>query len=138
MLERRLERRPERRPERRLVPRLLCADLIDVQWKDKRGRLRKTVANLEDISLSGMCLQIEVPVPRETLLRIVHPKIWFQARVRYCVFRETGYYVGVEFEPGCRWSQRQFRPKHLLDPRHLLAAGAKRTDKRRARNASTQ
>jgi hypothetical protein len=122
-----------RRVERRLEPRLLCADLIDVRWKDKRGSLRRAVANLEDISLSGMCLQMDAPIPRETLLRIAHAKTRFQARVRYCVFRETGYYVGVEFEPGCRWSRRQFRPKHLLDPRDLLAASSRRGERRPSR-----
>ena len=117
--------------ERRIEPRLLCADLIDVHWKDKNGRLRKATANLEDISLSGMCLQLDTPVPRETLLRVAHPKSRFQARVRYCVYRDTGYFVGVEFEPGFRWSLRRFRPKHLLDPRELLAQSAKRAEKRR-------
>jgi len=116
--------------ERRLEPRLLCADLMDVHWKDKNGRLRKAVANLEDISLSGMCLQLDTPLPRETLLRIAHPKSRFQARVRYCVFRDTGYFVGVQFEPGTRWSVRRFRPKHLLDPRDLLALSMKRVEKR--------
>ena len=124
--------------ERRLEPRLLCADLLDVHWKDQQGRRRKAIANLEDISLSGMCLQMEMPVPGETLLRIAHPKSRFQARVRYCVFRDTGYYVGVQFEPGCRWSVRRFRPKHLLDPRDLLALRARRVDKRRGNGAPVQ
>ena len=116
----------------------MCADLMEVCWKDKQGRPRQAVANLEDISLSGMCLQMEVPVPRETLLRIAHAKTHFQARVRYCVFRETGYFVGVEFEPGCRWSRRQFCPKHLLDPRDLLARGPKRSRKRPVRTTPAQ
>ena len=124
--------------ERRLEPRLLCADLIDVHWKDKNGRLRKTTANLEDISLSGMCLQLDTPVPRETLLQIAHSKSRFQARVRYCVFRDTGYFVGVQFEPGSRWSVRRFRPKHLLDPRDLLAMSGRRAEKRRGNGAPVQ
>jgi hypothetical protein len=124
--------------ERRLEPRLLCADLIDVHWKDKQGRLRKAIANLEDISLSGMCLQMETPVPHETLLRIAHTKSQFQARVRYCVFRETGFFVGVQFEPGFRWSVRRFRPKHLLDPRDLLTLSMKRGEKRRGASGPTQ
>jgi hypothetical protein len=40
--------------------------------------------------------------------------------VRYCSFREIGYYVGLEFEPGSRWSERSYKPMHLLDPRSLL------------------
>lgn len=118
--------------ERRIEPRLLCADLIKVRWKDKSGQIRTALANLEDISLSGACLQMDVPVPHETLLRIALPKNTFEGRVRYCVFRETGYFVGVQFEPGFKWSRRHFRPKHLLDPRRLVALSIKRMLKQSA------
>jgi hypothetical protein len=115
--------------DRRLEPRMLCADLIEVHWTDKSGRTRTALANLEDISLSGACLQLDVPVPHETMVRIAHPKIELSGRVRYCVFRETGYFLGVQFEPGVRWSQKQFKPKHLLDPRRLVAKSVKRAAK---------
>jgi len=117
--------------ERRLEPRLLCADLIDVHWTDKSGRNRSALANLEDISLSGVCLQMDMPVPHETVLRIAHPKTELSGRVRYCVFRETGYFLGVQFEPGFRWSRRNFHPKHLLDPRRLVALSVGRALKKR-------
>src|SRR5687767_12998461 len=106
---------------RRAEPRMLCADLVDVQWKDKGGRVRRTVANLEDISLSGACVQVDSPIPIDTPLRISYPRGELQGRVCYCVFREIGYFLGVEFEPGFRWSLRQFRPQHLLDPRRLVS-----------------
>jgi hypothetical protein len=106
--------------ERRIELRMLCADLVDVAWRDKSGRTRRTVANLEDISLSGACLQIDMPIPLETDLLISYPNGELQGRVRYCVYREIGYFVGIEFEAGSRWSKNQFRPQHLLDPRHLV------------------
>ncbi len=106
--------------ERRIETRLLCADLVDVQWKDQTGRIRRGVANLEDISLSGACLQVERPVPLGTPFRIAHTNGTLMGKVKYCVFREIGYFLGVEFEPGQRWSQRSFRPQHLLDPRRLV------------------
>ena len=105
---------------------MLCADLVDVQWKDKNGRTRRAIANLEDISLSGACLQVDVPIPIETTLRISYPKGELQGRVCYCVFREIGYFLGIEFEPGFRWSMQQFRPQHLLDPRQLLQRDAEK------------
>jgi len=117
--------------ERRLEARLLCADLIDVHWTDKSGRNRTALANLEDISKTGACLQLDMPVPHETVLRMAHPKTELEGRVRYCVFRETGYFLGVEFEPGSRWTRRCFRPKHLLDPRRLVALSVKRAVKKR-------
>jgi hypothetical protein len=109
---------------RRAETRLLCADLVDVQWKDKGGRTRRTVANLEDISISGACIQVDAPVPLQTIVKISFPKGELQGRVRYCVFREIGYFLGIEFEPGYRWSLRLFRPQHLLDPRRLVSRAA--------------
>ena len=106
--------------DRRVEPRMLCADLVDVRWKDQSGRTRRGVANLEDISLSGACLQVDRPVPQGTTLRMSYPNGELSGIVKYCVFREIGYFLGVEFEAGNRWSQRHFRPQHLLDPRRLV------------------
>ncbi|HET8548392.1 MAG TPA: PilZ domain-containing protein [Bryobacteraceae bacterium] len=111
---------------RRAEPRLLCADLVDIQWKDKAGRTRRAVANLEDISLSGACVQLEMPVPLETRLHISYPRGELRGRVCYCIYREIGYFLGVEFEPGFRWSLRSFKPQHLLDPRRLVSRAAAR------------
>ena len=108
---------------------MLCADMVDVQWKDKAGRMRKTVANLEDISLSGACLQFDQPVPLQTDLRISYPKGELLGKVRYCVYREIGYFLGIEFAPGSRWSARHFRPQHLLDPRRLVIRSVNRASK---------
>ena len=112
--------------DRRIEPRMLCADMVDVQWKDKSGRIRKGVANLEDISLSGACLQFDQAIPLQTDLRITYPKGELLGKVRYCVYREIGYFLGVEFDPGHRWSSRHFKPQHLLDPRRLVLRSVQR------------
>jgi hypothetical protein len=44
----------------------------------------------------------------------------FTGVVRYCNFREIGYFVGVEFNPGSEWSSRAYKPQHLLDLKKLL------------------
>jgi hypothetical protein len=106
---------------------MLCADLVDIQWRDPNGRRRRGVANLEDISLSGACLQVERPVALGSALEISYPNGELSGKVKYCVFREIGYFLGVEFMPGTRWSQREFRPQHLLDPRRLLSRAVNRT-----------
>jgi len=99
---------------------MLCADLVDVQWKDDSGRNRRMVANLEDISLSGACIQIDKSIPLKSVVTILHPKGTLKGIVRYCVYREIGYFLGIEFEAGSRWSQQEFRPQHMLDPRQLV------------------
>ncbi len=103
---------------------MLCADLVDLHWKDEHGKTRRRTANLEDISLSGACIQLERPIPLGTKVRIVYPKGKLYGSIRYCVFREIGYFLGVEFEPDCRWSIREFKPQHMLDPRRLARNAA--------------
>jgi hypothetical protein len=105
--------------ERRAEPRMLCADLVDVRWRDRANRGRRAVANLEDISLSGACIQLDMQIPLGTVVRISYPKGEFAGLVRYCQFREIGYFVGIQFEAGCKWSRNSFKPLHLLDPRSL-------------------
>ena len=98
---------------------MLCADLVEAQWRSSNGRKHRAVANLEDISLSGACLQLDEPIPVYSVVRISHPTGCFEGTVRYCVYREIGYFVGLQFEPGYKWSLRDFEPRHLLDPRSL-------------------
>jgi hypothetical protein len=99
---------------------MLCADLVDVHWKDQSGKSKRLVANLEDISLSGACLQVEKSIPLKTSIRITLPKGELKGIVRYCVYREIGYFLGIEFEGGSQWSLQDFKPQHMLDPRRLM------------------
>jgi hypothetical protein len=46
--------------------------------------------------------------------------------VRYCVYREIGYFAGVEFEPQSKWSRKTYKPQHLLDLQQLVGAAKKR------------
>ncbi len=109
---------------------MMCADMVDVRWRDKSGRSRKAVALLEDISLSGACLQFDSPIPEKTAVRIGYPRGALQGVVRYCTYREIGYFVGIEFSPDNRWSEAQFRPQHLLDMRRVLEGSFKTMPRR--------
>ncbi len=98
---------------------MLCADLVDVRWKDHSGRSCRAVANLEDISHSGACIQMDTQIPLGVPVEVTYPKGSFAGVVRYCSFREIGYYIGLMFETGSRWSEKAFKPMHLFDPRTL-------------------
>jgi len=106
--------------------RMLCADMVDVCWKEPAGRKRKSTALLEDISPSGMCLQFEVPLAIGMHVNVHCPGDKLAGTVRYCVYREIGYFVGIELEPSSRWSRRQFEPQHLLDLEDLVLRSASR------------
>jgi hypothetical protein len=99
---------------------MLCADMVKVSWKDALGKRKRTVGLLEDISPSGACLQLENAVPRGSEIRWASPKQEFTGHVRYCVYREIGYFIGVEFEADSRWSRKAYKPQHLLDLRQLV------------------
>jgi PilZ domain len=105
--------------ERRNQARLLCAELVEISWQDGDHRTQRRVANLEDISLRGICLHIEKPIPEGTELLVRHDRGQLKGYVRYCKFREMGYFLGVEFDDGCCWSTEDFQPEHLLDPRTI-------------------
>ena len=65
-------------------------------------------------------MQVDAPIPLGTTVRIAYDKGELSGFVKYCVFREIGYFLGIEFDAGSRWSQKHFKPQHLLDPRRLV------------------
>jgi hypothetical protein len=109
--------------ERRTDVRLLCADMVEVRWRTGAGRQCHATALLEDISRSGACLQFETPVPAGVELTIECPGQELTGTVRYCVYREIGHFVGLEFTNRSAWSVEAFKPCHLLDLQKL-ARGA--------------
>ena len=111
----------------------MCAELVEVHWRDKAGRLRRDVANLEDISLSGACVQLETPVQKGTHIVVDYGKGEMPATVRYCLYRNLAYFLGLQFEDGCKWSVKRFRPQYMLDPRSLVMRAAKRKRMEKAR-----
>ena len=95
----------------------MCADLVKIRVG--AGGVRKTIANLEDISPSGASLQLETAVRRGASIEIQCSKCRLRGKVRYCRI-ETGYSVGVQFDHPGSWARNRFEPKHLLDPSMLL------------------
>jgi hypothetical protein len=107
--------------------RMLCADMVEVSWSEPPGHKRKSIALLEDISPSGMCLQFEIPLPIGVRVDVNCPGDKLAGVVRYCVYREIGYFVGIELEPSRKWSRQQFEPQHLLDLEELVMRNVRRT-----------
>ncbi len=106
--------------ERRDKDRLLCAELVQLIWQDEAGRERRRIANLEDISLTGICLQVEQPMAAGTPIAIRYGDGELLGTIRYCRHQDTGYFLGVELAEGSRWSSQHYKPEHLLDPKELV------------------
>jgi hypothetical protein len=93
----------------------MCSELVRIVIPGAQSAAAESVANLEDISPSGACVQLEEAIPVGTDLEIVCSTCRLKGKVRYCRFVEIGYDVGVEFETRAAWDRRQFEPDHLLD-----------------------
>jgi len=106
--------------DRRSEVRMLCADMLEVTWQPPEGRLHIATALLEDISPSGACLQIEFELPVGSRIQWESAGRQFSGIVRYCVYREIGWFVGVEFASGSRWSESSYQPEHLFDINKML------------------
>lgn len=105
--------------ERRNETRMMCADMVEVSWRDAGGKRRRTMALLEDIAPSGACLQLETPLPPGVAIEWSSQQHDFRGLVRYCIYREIGYFAGIEFSPFHKWSKIACHPQHLFDPRRL-------------------
>ena len=105
---------------------MLCADVVEASWLDQDGGKQQATALLEDISRTGACLQFEQRVPLGAPMRVVCKRLELVGRVRYCVYREIGYFTDLEFDPGSHWSVRKFRPRHLLNPAKLMQRASSR------------
>jgi hypothetical protein len=98
---------------------MMCADMVEVFWRDHDGKRRRAMALLEDIAESGACLQLEEPIPVGAVVEWQAPHQEFRGSIRYCKYGEIGYFAGVEFIASSKWSKSTFRPRHLFDPRRL-------------------
>ena len=100
--------------DRRSEPRFMCADLVKVRIQDG-GEAREVVANLEDISASGACIQLEAAAQEGADVEMICANCRLRGKVRYCRFSQVGYDVGIAFNQPGSWDRQRFVPKHLLD-----------------------
>jgi len=91
----------------------MCADLVKVRIHAANG-VEEGVANLEDISLSGACLQLETATREGADIEIFCAGCRLKGKVRYCRYSTIGYDVGVAFDERRSWSKERYEPQHLL------------------------
>jgi hypothetical protein len=104
--------------------------MVHIRWTDTAGRQRRTTALLEDIAAHGACLQVDKALPLETEIQIEHRKAQMRGTVRYCAYRDIGYFVGVQFTADSEWSKNKFTPQHMLDLEELVMRSAQKASKR--------
>ena len=105
--------------DRRSDTRLLCADLVQLIWRDSNGVERRRIGNLENISSDGLSFQLETTLPAGTHVRVLCGEVELAGHVCYVIFRDKAFFIGVQLDEASRWSASLFAPRHLLDPRTL-------------------
>jgi len=99
---------------KRKEDRSLCAELMEINWRDEQAVEQSAYVTLEDISSRGLCFGSEVAIAPETKMTVSFPEGKYEGKVCYCKSDPAGFMVGIEFDPGYRWSRKEFRPSHLI------------------------
>ena len=92
----------------------MCSDLVKVRIEDAAGA-REEIANLEEISPSGACVQLETAAAYGADIEMICANCRLRGKVSQCRFTEIGYDVAIEFEQRQAWERTRFEPKHFLD-----------------------
>ena len=101
---------------------MLCSEIVSLHLEAGAGRKRILKANLEEIWPGGAILWTDARIRQSTSLRFLGGGFEFRGRVSaQRLLRGLGYLVEMQFYPGCKWSEQQYRPKHLFNPLVLLA-----------------
>ena len=99
---------------RRSEPRFMCAELVQLRIHHTAGQV-EVVTNLEDISDSGACVQLEAAVEAGADVEMICANCQMKGKVRYCRYTEVGYDVGIAFDEARSPKQHFYTPKHMLD-----------------------
>jgi hypothetical protein len=109
--------------ERRSEPRHLCAELVHIHIQSA-PETEGAVANLEEISPSGACIQYDHALQMGVDIEIHCRECRLRGKVRHCRFAGIGYDIGIQFNERGAWSRDRFEPAHLLDVTELRRAVA--------------
>jgi len=100
--------------QKRSEPRYMCAELVNILICHEDQTVEEAIANLEDISPSGACVQLEKAVRLGADIEIVCSTCRFKGKVRNCRYAGDGYDVGVAFDHPRAWDPSRYEPAHLL------------------------
>lgn len=103
-------------PDRRRDVRKLCSELVEVSFDDQQGNSVTTVALVEDLSDTGLCVSSSLPISPGRLVRVRAEGLRGSGIVRYCELGDYSYLLGLELKPGWR---NGWTPRHELPLSHL-------------------
>jgi hypothetical protein len=101
---------------------MLCSEILNLRLQSRDDGGRELKVNLEEIWASGALFLTDVPIRPLTSLWFAAGGCEFRGQVTARkLLRGLGYFIEMQFQPGCTWSEEKYRPKHLFNPLVLLA-----------------
>jgi hypothetical protein len=80
---------------------------LHLLWQDGSGRERMSMGKLVDVSVNGIRLRTDEPIPVRAYLICNDHRLGIRGRgsVRHCSYSRGKYEVGVEFSGGSGWHE---------------------------------
>ncbi len=100
--------------DKRRHVRALCSELVQICFRDQRGRRIQETAVLEDLAEKGVRLSLSLPLTPGCQVAFQAGEFEASARVSYCELADSGFAVGLEFAGDFRWDEKEWAPEHLL------------------------
>jgi hypothetical protein len=92
--------------EKRKHLRSVSSEIVEITWADSQGQYFRARARCLDVSLKGLCLEVNQQIHRSSYVNIRADKLGLMvtAQVRRCVQKGLKYRIGLELNPGAEWN----------------------------------
>lgn len=77
-------------------PRTAMMAIARVVWKDSEGTVQTETARIEDMSVSGACIRLKVPIEPGVEIHVAWCRGQFSATTKYCRRKDFEYVVGMQ------------------------------------------
>jgi hypothetical protein len=87
------------RTEKRCAGRFPAEGKVRISWQDRKGRTKRRLARVKDMSGTGALIQCGVPLDPGSFVYVQQPKLGLMgsAYVRRCESRLFTYQIGLQF-----------------------------------------
>ena len=107
------------------MKRRLCSQRVSVSCAARDGWSYTIPGNLEEIEQSSCLLLVEAAVPVGKRVRVCCGIYQLDGTVTASQYDDVlGVYVDVQFDSDSQWSERRFKPQHMLTPTPRVALRA--------------
>ncbi|MBV8819327.1 MAG: PilZ domain-containing protein [Acidobacteriaceae bacterium] len=100
--------------ENRREERIAAPAMVRITWRDRFGEDKFANVRSQDVSISGMRVELPEEVPPRSYVTLQSPQLGLHgtASVRFCRAAKGRYVTGLEFTGGLKWKPKQAAKKY--------------------------